>query len=698
MTDVTLPTANHDPYAWLEELNDETLAWATERSQASLKNFAGKRFERHLHEADEILSAKDKLIVGTRRGDYVYDFYADGEHPRGLWRRTPKEAYDAYVDEATAPEWEVLLDIAALGKAEGQPWVFGGMKICRDGYDRALVTLRPGGSDANMIREFDLVSKKFVADGFSKPTGKGDMRWLNRDAVLLSHTFTESQDDGATASGYPRTVRLWKRGQSIDEAEILLEGDPQDMAVSGHNFNLPGFEKTFVYRAKNFRNFEVFDMNRQTHELTRLQTPSTAVCGAVRDWLTVHLRENWRVGDRVFTTGSLLAMPYEDAKTEPIAERIQVIFKPSKSSSLLDYHATKSGIMFTVLDNVQTKLFFAEDAPKGWSVNELKPEIGDFNNIRVQPVNPEARDGVHLLVSGFLTPPTLYRGSFVGGFKAENFALKELRSTPARFDATGLEVRQRWVISDDGTRVPYFVVGSTAALDGKAPAPTLLSGYGGFESSKTPFYASLYGKGLLEKGYVYALANIRGGGEFGPAWHQAVLKENRHKAYEDFAAIARDLVASGITTVPQLAAMGGSNGGLLMGNMYTRYPGLFGAIVCQVPLLDMKRYSHLLAGASWIAEFGDPDTDDWDFIKDFSAYHNVNPRDVHPTLLLTTSTRDDRVHPAHARKFMALLDDLKKPVHYFENIEGGHAGAADVKQSAYIYAMIFTYLDNAILP
>lgn len=694
MTDVTLPTADHDPYAWLEEFNDETLAWGTERTEASLRTFSGQRFERHLREADEVLSAKDKLVIGTRRGDYVYDFYADGEHPRGLWRRTHKHDYDAWVDAATAPVWEVLVDIAALGREEGQPWVYGGMKICRDGYDRALLTLRPGGSDSNVIREFNLVTKEFVADGFNKPVGKGDMRWLNKDTVLLSHTF----EGHVTQAGYPRTVRLWKRGQTLDEAQILLEGQETDMAVSGHNFNLPGFEKTLVYRAKNFRTFELFDMNRSTYELTVLKTPATATCGVVRDWLTVHLRESWQVGDRIFAPGTLLVLPYADALAGIVAENIRVIFKPSRASSLLDYKATKSGIFVTVLDTMRTRLFFAEDAAGTWNMNELSPEVGDFNNIRVQPVEPEARDGVHLLVSGFLTPPTLYRASFVGGFSAENFTLRKVRATPVRFRAGGLEVRQRWAISDDGTRVPYFVVGDPQALDGKRSAPTLLSGYGGFEVSQTPAYLSLYGRSMLEKGYVYALANIRGGGEFGPTWHQAALKENRHRSYEDFAAVARDLVAAGITTVPQLAAMGASNGGLLIGNMYTRYPELFGALICQVPLLDMKRYSHLLAGASWKAEFGDPDTEDWEFIKTFSAYHGVDPADIHPPLLLTTSTRDDRVHPAHARKFMALLESLGKPVHYFESLEGGHAGAADVKQRASMYAMIFTYLDNAILP
>lgn len=694
MPEYTQPTAEHDPFVYLEELNDETFAWAQERSNESLRIFAGKRFERHLHETDAIMSAKDKLVVGTRRGDYVYDFYADGQYPRGLWRRTRKEDYDAYKDESTQPAWETLVDIGALGAQEKQPWVYGGMKICHDGYDRALLTLRLGGSDTTVVREFDLATKEFVTDGFNKPLGKGDMRWLNKNTVIVAHTF----EDSVTRSGYPHSVRLWSRNTPLEDAALILEGRDTDVMVGGHNFNMEGFEKTVVYRAITFRNHEFYDMNRGTYELTRIQVPASTNCGAVRDWLTVQLREDWALDGTTFTAGSLLALPYDEALDAPVAEHVHVIFEPTDSSSLLSYAATKSGIMFTVLDNVRTDLFFAEDCGEHWDIHDLRPDVGEFNNIRVQPVNPDIRDGVHLLVTGFLTPPTLYRGSFVGGFSAEHFTLRPLRSTPDRFDTTGLEVRQRWVSSADGTRVPYFLVGNTDALNGSSPAPTLLSAYGGFEIKSTPSYSSLYGKGLLEKGYVYALANIRGGGEFGPRWHQAALRENRPRAYEDFIAVARDLVDAGITTVPQLAAIGGSNGGLLMGNMYTRYPQHFGAIVCQVPLLDMKRYSHLLAGASWVSEFGDPDTDDWEFLKEISAHHNVNPDDIHPTLLLTTSTKDDRVHPAHARKFMALLESMGKPVHYFENAEGGHAGAADVKQKAYIYAMIFTYLDNAILP
>ncbi|MEX3610697.1 prolyl oligopeptidase family serine peptidase [Rothia sp. LK2588] len=697
-----LPHRNHpehDPFAYLEELNDETLEWARQRTDKTLSIFSGSRFHRHLAESNEIMASKDKLVVGTRRGEYVYVFYADGEHPRGLWRRTPKADYDEWRGPETEPEWELLLDIGALGREEGQPWVFGGMKICRDGYDRALVTLRPGGSDANVIREFDLVTREFVPDGFVKPLSKGDARWLNRNTVLLAHDF----GDATTRAGYPSTVRLWQRGTRIEDARVLLAGEKTDTRVGGHNFNLPGFEKTMVYRTINFRNTELYDMDRTTHEITRFRVPRSADCAAVRDWLTVHLREPWEVAGQRFASGSLLALPYEAAKeqaddSELRADQVRVIFEPTPASSLLSYAGVKDGIYFTVLDNVRTRLYFAEDTAEGWKISDLNPDVGEFNTIRVQPINAEARNSVNMVVSGFLTPPTLYKGSFTGGFAGENFGVEKLRSTPDRFDTAGLEVRQRWVTSADGTRVPYFVVGLTAALDGEKTAPTLLSAYGGFQVSQTPSYSSLNGKGLLEKGYVYALANIRGGGEFGPAWHQAALRENRARTFEDFAAVARDLVDAGITTVPQLAAMGGSNGGLLVGNMYTHYPHLFGALVCQVPLLDMKRYSHLLAGASWVAEYGDPDTDDWEFLGEFSPYHCVNPDDLHPTLLLTTSTRDDRVHPAHARKFMALLESLGKPVHYFENIEGGHAGAADVHQRAAMHAMIFTYLDNAILP
>lgn len=698
MNDSAMPSADFDPYRFLENFDDEALAWAQERTTDSLWLFSGKRFDRHLREANEILSAKDKLVVGSLKGDYVYHFMVDGAHPRGAWRRCTQEAYDSYRNEATEPHWEYLLDIATQGDEDGTSWVFGGALLRRPDYDRALITLSPGGSDACVIREFDLASRSFISPqegGFEKPLGKGQMRWVDADTVLLTHDFGEGS---MSESGYPISVRRWTRGQQLEQSQEVFRGEPSDMMASFQNFNTPGAEKTLILRALSMRTTEVFDLNRTSLELSSLHVPTSAMVSVVRQWLVLQLRQDWDLAGTHYERGSLLLLPYADALTAPDPNRVQVLYRPGAGSSLQKFAATASGIMFSTLENVHTHLFFAQETAGSWQVQELHPHTGAYNNIAFNPVDPDTSDEVDLTVNGFITPTTLFRGSFRAGTGTSHFEVKKLRSAPARFDTTGLEVRQRWAVSADGTKIPYFVVGQTAALDGQKPAPTLLSAYGGFQVSKTPFYLALYGKGLLEKGYVYVLANIRGGGEFGPGWHQAALKENRHKSFEDFAAVAGELVDSGVTTVPQLAAMGGSNGGLLMGNMYTRYPHLFGAIVCMVPLLDMKRYSQLLAGASWKSEYGDPDTADWEYIQTFSPYHNVNPADVHPTLLLTTSTRDDRVHPGHARKFMALVESLGKPVHYFENSEGGHAGAADIKQSAYMYAMIFTYLDNAILP
>lgn len=697
------PTPDNDPFIHLEETNADTLAWVSERSDATVQHFAGANFDRDYDEVFEIFAATDKLVVAAKHGEFAYDFYTDAEFPRGLWRRAFWEEYAEWKDGAPEPTWQTLLDVGALGEAEGVSWVFGGAEHLTPDYDRALVTLRPGGSDAAVIREFDLETSDFVAGGFYYPESKGNMSWVDRNTVLYSADFGEGS---LTTSGYPRSVRLLKRGQKIEDAPTLLTGEPTEMLVGAFATHTPGCERVIAYRYRNFRSCSYYEVDRETLELSELQVPESAEAVPLGNWMLVTLRDPWTVGERNFAAGSVLIFPWTDARTGVVPENVQVLFEPSESASMLDAAQIAAGLIFTTLDNVRTRVWAAV-APGGsvtteasgqWRVEELHPEVGNLNSVGISAVDSGTSNQVNLTVTGFTTPNTLYRGELeVAGESSETsqaitFTTELLRSAPARYDASGIEVRQRWVTSADGTQVPYFVVGKPEHLDGTTPAPTLLGGYGGFEVSYTPFYASTYGKGLLEKGYVYALANMRGGGEFGPRWHQAALKENRHRAYEDFAAVARDLVTTGTTTVPQLVALGGSNGGLLMGNMYTLYPELFGGIVCMVPLLDMKRYSHLLAGASWMDEYGDPDTDDWEFIKTFSPYHNLVQGVARPQMLITTSTKDDRVHPGHARKFQALLESAGLQSYYHENVEGGHAGAADIKQSALMYALIFAFI------
>lgn len=672
-----------DPRLWLEDSNDVALEWVKERTDRTLGSYRGDRFEAKRSAIFDILSAKDKLDLGTLRGDYVYNFHTDADHPRGLWRRTTLESY---LDE---PEWDVLLDIDSLGQEEGESWVFGGANLRRPLFDRALITLKPGGSDANVVREFDLDTRTFITDGFEAPASKGSMSWMRRDsdAVLIARDFGAGT---LTDSGYPRSVRLWRRGTDIDDAPIILEGEREDILVSASHDFTPGYERTFAVRAKDFRDTVVYEVDHGTLELKEILLPHSAGVGAIRDWAVVELRYDWELTGETFPAGSLLALPYEDALTGPVPERIVKIFTPTPQASLAGMTEIQSGVVFTTLDNVRSRVYFA--SIDTWEVTELHPELGEFDSIGVGAVDREKGDAVWVTTTGFLTPTTLLYGTA----SKDGLDVTTVRSTPERFDADGMVVDQRWAVSADGTRVPYFLVGSRQALRGERPARCLLDGYGGFEVSRTPGYLGTYGKAWLEDGGVYALANIRGGGEFGPAWHQAALTKDRNRAYEDFAAVARDLVATGVTTVPQLAAIGGSNGGLLIGNMYTTYPELFGALVTRVPLLDMKRFSHLLAGASWMDEYGNPDTDDWDFLQRYSPYHNVAEDGEYPPILVMTSTKDDRVHPGHARKFTALLEELGHNVEYYENIEGGHAGAADAEQSALSLALIFEFLNRRL--
>lgn len=698
-----------DPFLHLEDINDSTLAWVTKHSDRTLGQFGGEAFATYRDQVAKILSAKDKLDFGAKHGEWIYNFYTDGDYPRGLWRRAKMADYVA--KEQQDIDWEVLLDIGALGAEEGQSWVFGGASLLYPSYDRALVTLSAGGSDSNVVREFDVESRRFVEGGFVKPESKGSMSWVDRDTVIIDMDFGPGS---LTDSGYPNSARLWRRGEDLASAPVIIEGDPQDVLAGAYYDYTPGHERMIAYRMTDFRTSITYLVDHDAvaaghggstagleaggklpEALTEVKLPRSAEFEFVRHWVVVTLRHDWELTGRTVPAGAVVVVPAQAAIAGPEPEDVQVLYTPSDTTSFLDLAVLESGMVMTILDNVKSRLLFCAEPQAGslgaWQITEITPKVAEFATVDIAPVDALESNDVWMTIADFLTPVTLY----VGEVESGELAVHKLRSAPERFDATGLDIRQLWAESKDGTAVPYFIVGPQPALDGQAPARTLLDGYGGFEISLLPSYVAAYGKTWLERGGVYVVANIRGGGEFGPAWHQAALKDKRHKAYEDFAAVAADLVERGITTVDRLAAIGGSNGGLLMGNMYTTYPQLFGAIVCMVPLLDMKRFSHLLAGASWMGEYGDPDTEDWAFMEQYSAYHNVG-LEPHPPILLTTSTRDDRVHPGHARKFHALLEEMGHETWLYENTEGGHAGAADIEQVSLMQALIFAFLDEKL--
>ncbi|WP_069387702.1 prolyl oligopeptidase family serine peptidase [Cellulosimicrobium cellulans] len=704
---LTPATSDTDPYLWLEEVEgDEALAWVRARNAevaATLETHDG--FATTEAAIREVLDSDAKIPEVSRIGDHLYNFWRDATHERGLWRRTTLESY-----RTAEPAWETVLDLDALAVAEGQSWVWHGASVLRptpeqlaagEPWRHALVELSPGGSDADVTREFDLVEKRFVDPtdrGFHRAEAKGSLAWVDVDTVYV---YTDFGPGSLTPSGYPRVVKRWTRGTPLADAVTVYEGTDEDMYISAWRSHTPGFERDFVHRSKAFYSDELYlaeNPGTPEQRLTKIDVPDSAEVGVRREWMLVELRDDWTVDAAAGTTyraGSLLAARFDDFLAGD--RGFTVLFEPTATTSLAGATWTRHHLVLNVLDDVKNRLHVLTppegDAPSDapWVRGEI-PGLPELGTVGVSAVDPVESDDLWLVTTDYLTPTTLSLVQ-LGARPGEASAPEALKANPAFFDASGMTTVQHFAVSDDGTRVPYFVVGRADLVAGTGTAPTLLYGYGGFEVSLTPGYSGALGRAWLSQGGVYVVANIRGGGEYGPAWHQAALKADRHRAYEDFAAVARDLVARGITTHEHLGMEGRSNGGLLAGNMLTQYPELFAAVIVGVPLLDMRRYTKLLAGASWAAEYGDPDdADQWEFIRTFSPYHLFDPAREYPPVLFTTSTKDDRVHPGHARKLAALMLQAGKDVTYYENVEGGHGGAANNAQAAHMSAVHWRFL------
>ena len=676
--------AAEDPYEWLEEvLGDKALEWVKARNAIVQNRMEGEpSFEKLRSDLLEILDSNARIPFVSKRGEYYYNFWRDKTNERGLWRRTTLEEY-----RKAEPKWEVVLDLDALGKTENENWVWKGASLLRPDYQRALITLSRGGADANITREFDLKTRSFVADGFKLPESKGSVSWIDIDHLFVS---TDFGDASMTDSGYPRMAKLWKRGTPIEQAKLVYEGKQEDMSVGAVHDDSPGFERNFVTRNIAFYNDELF-LVKDSGELVKIDAPNTASKSVFKQYLLLELREAWTIDSKTYPAGSLLVSDFDRFLRGERA--FEVLFEPSSNTALSSVTTTKDHVVINVLEDVKNRLYVltpsTTESPTAW---RREPLVGApaFGTVNVTAVDSDESNEYFMTSTDYLTPTTLSIGT-VGK------APEELKRLPHFFDSVGMQISQHFATSSDGTKVPYFMVAKKDLnLDGKNP--TLLYGYGGFEISLQPNYSATVGRAWLTQGGVYVVANIRGGGEYGPRWHQAALKENRLRAYEDFAAVAKDLVARGVTSKQRLGIQGGSNGGLLVGNMITLYPELFEAGVCQVPLLDMKRYNKLLAGASWMAEYGNPDyPDQWAYIRKFSPYQNVQPSVAYPKVLFTTSTRDDRVHPGHARKMMAKMESQGHAVWYYENIEGGHGGAANNKQSAFMQALAYTFLKQELM-
>jgi prolyl oligopeptidase len=665
-----------DPWLWLEDVDsDAALGWVaernaeTERELTALPGYAPLRAR-----LKTILDSRDRIpYVGHHAGRF-YNFWRDADHERGIWRRTTLDEY-----RQPAPAWETVLDLDALARAEGENWVWSGVTFLEPHGTRCLVSLSRGGGDAHVVREFDVAARAFVADGFTLPEAKTSAGWIDADTLFVATDFGAGS---MTTSGYPRIVKAWRRGTDLADAVPVYAAEEDDLSVSAWQDPTPGHERQFVMRQIDFYSSELFLRDPASGTLTPIDKPLDANAFALRDQFIVELRSDWAIGERTWPQGALLAIDFDRFLAG--SRDFDVLFEPTPTTSLDGIAATRGALFLTILDNVKNRIVEWQRADGRWRRRDV--DAPGMGALHVSAVDEYESDQAFLTVTDFLTPSSLYL------MEAGGTGRELLKSMPAFFDAAPYAVSQHTAQSPDGTHVPYFVVmRKDAPLDGTHP--TLLYGYGGFEVSLTPFYSGTTGEAWLAQGGVYVLANIRGGGEFGPRWHQAALKENRQKAFDDFLAVAEDVIRRGITSPQHLGIMGGSNGGLLVGAALTQRPDLFGAVACQVPLLDMRRYHQLLAGASWIGEYGDPDDpDEWDYIARYSPYQNVVPDQRYPRVLFTTSTRDDRVHPGHARKMAALMRDQGHDVLYWENTEGGHAGAANNEQTATMWALTYAFL------
>lgn len=666
--------AEEDPYLWLEEVHGEApLAWARERNKLALDRLKGDpAYQEKFDAVLDILNAEDRIPMGSLRGPYVFNFWRDAENERGLWRRTSVESY-----QTESPEWELLLDVDALAEGEEENWVFEGSS-CAPSLNRCLVSLSRGGTDASVTREFDLSAKRFVEEGFQLSEAKSDAIFVDDDTVLFSTDFGEGS---MTASGYPRIVKRWRRGEALEAAVQLFEGSREDVGSWPFVMRGTGGPIPMLVRAVSFFEAEYYFVHDDGSTLKLPLPRSAELKGMTGDQVLVTLRSDWvRENGETLAQGTLFSFDWNNFLQSQTIETSDILVTPGPRSSIERVSAGRDAVYVSLFDNVVGSVRVFRFADGQWQDRKLDlPENGSTNVASVNEFGPEA----FFTYQGFLTPTTLY---FDGGDDNP----REIKSLPARFDALGMSASQYEAISADGTKIPYFVVRPEGA---EGPVPTILYGYGGFENSLTPWYWSSVGRTWLPQGGAYVVANIRGGGEFGPAWHEAALKTNRQLAYDDFIAVAEDIIARGITSAERLGIMGGSNGGLLVGAVAMQRPELFKAVVCQVPLLDMIRYMEIGAGASWEGEYGNPNNPaEREAILRYSPYQNVNSWGHYPNIFFVTATSDDRVTPVHARKMAAKMEAQGHDHLFYENTDGGHAAAANNAQRAEMLGLTYTYL------
>ena len=672
-----------DPYLWLEEVEGErALEWVHARNKECFAELeADARYGKFLSQAEKLLNAKDRIPYGSIRGKYVYNFWQDAEHVRGIMRRTTPESY-----RLAKPEWETVLDIDALAKAEDENWVYKGTTWLAPDYERCLIKLSRGGTDASVHREFDTLAKRFVEGGFALPEAKSGVTWLDRDTLLVG---TDWGEGSLTESGYPRVAKRWKRGTPLAEATTIFEGRHEDIGIWPRVMD--SGEETIALVDQSLTFFTgAYHVIGPDGEMTRLPLQESAdLAGFYAGRLLFTLREAWEVDGQTHAQGALLAINAAVFQATGKLPTIETIYTPDERTSIEGVTVSRSGLYVTLLQNVKGRILRFSVNPQSGQWSSKPVPLPENGTVSISAAGPHS-ETIFINYEDHVTPDRLSE------FDAGANKLSTLKSLAARFDAGDLEVHQHMAKSADGTAVPYFVI-HRKGLKPDGSTPTILYGYGGFEISLKPSYSATIGKLWLERGGAYAVANIRGGGEFGPRWHKAALKTERQRAYDDFIAVGEDLAKRGITSPKHLGISGGSNGGLLVGAIFTQRPDLLNAVVCRVPLLDMIRYTKLLAGASWAAEYGDPEDPKMrEAILRYSPYQNVFPDKKYPKVFIETSTKDDRVHPGHARKMVARMREQGHEVLYYENTEGGHAAGANLKQHARRYALEYVYFSRQL--
>jgi prolyl oligopeptidase len=687
MTTIPVPAAAQgasDPHEWLEDVRGEkALGWAKAESEKTLKGFQSDRRYQGLYDrALEILQAKDRIPGVQMRPDGLYNFWQDQTNVRGLLRRTTLASY-----RTAEPVWEPVLDIDALAKAEGKSWVYQGMQCLPPAMERCLVYLSDGGRDANVVREFDTKARRFVDSGFALPEGKGGGDWEDRDSIIVARDWGPGT---MTESGYPFVAKRLRRGQGIEKAVEIYRGQPGDVGAgvfvlrdsAGRSHGLVGYRSLGAHEMR-------FELLRPNGNVVLDLPERSSLSGIVDGRLLVQLSEPWKAHDGTsFATDSLISYDLEKWKRDPRSARPSLVFAPGPRQTLRSVVTTEGRLLVTLLDNVRGRAFAYDHVDGEWRSNE----IGLPRNATIGIASAsDTEDQAMFLVTDYLTPSTLWF------YDASTGKLETIKTTPPRFDASRHVVEQLEATSRDGTKIPYFLVRpKTMKADGSLP--TLLTGYGGFGSSQVPSYSGTMGRLWLEAGNAYVVANLRGGGEFGPKWHQDAQGANKQRTWDDYIAVAEDLIRRKVTSPRRLGVIGGSQGGLLVGTAITQRPELFNAAVVQVPLFDMLRYHQIGAGASWISEYGDPrKPEQRAWLEAYSPYQKLAKGVKYPMPFIHSSTADDRVTPVHGRKAAARLAELGQPYHYYENMEGGHAAAANLPETARRMAMEYVYATQRLV-